>query len=151
MDELRVARAKEHLRMSTSKDDNFISGISIHCDRWCERCQFTDRCRLFAIEQERGVQVTDFDAEAFTREMKGIFAETKQLLLEAAEKWDIDPYAISDEEFAEIRAREKEFLDGEEATQLADSYWRPAKELLEDESLKKYGRSKTNRWLNLFP
>ena len=28
--------------------DGFISGVSNYCDRWCERCDFTSWCRLFA-------------------------------------------------------------------------------------------------------
>lgn len=28
--------------------DGFIVGIFNYCDRWCERCPFTSRCRLFA-------------------------------------------------------------------------------------------------------
>ena len=38
--------------------DGFIVGIFNYCDRWCERCPFTSRCRLFAtlaeIEFEHG-------------------------------------------------------------------------------------------------
>jgi hypothetical protein len=39
--------------------DDFIGGIFDYCDRWCERCAFTGRCRLFAdkcgiaFEQDR--------------------------------------------------------------------------------------------------
>jgi hypothetical protein len=32
--------------------DLFIDGIYNYCDRWCERCAFTARCRLFADEQK---------------------------------------------------------------------------------------------------
>src|SRR5262245_59347953 len=28
--------------------DGFIVGIFDYCDRWCETCAFTSRCRLFA-------------------------------------------------------------------------------------------------------
>jgi hypothetical protein len=28
--------------------DGFIVGIFNYCDRWCERCAFTSRCRVFA-------------------------------------------------------------------------------------------------------
>ena len=38
--------------------DGFILGIYNYCDRWCERCPFTNRCRVFAdlaeIEFEEG-------------------------------------------------------------------------------------------------
>ena len=28
--------------------DGFIVGVYNYCDRWCERCAFTSRCRVFA-------------------------------------------------------------------------------------------------------
>ena len=38
--------------------DGFILGIFNYCDRWCQRCAFTNRCRVFAdtaeIEFEEG-------------------------------------------------------------------------------------------------
>lgn len=33
-------------------DEGFIPGIHNYCDRWCERCDFTDKCRVFAMEEE---------------------------------------------------------------------------------------------------
>jgi hypothetical protein len=35
--------------------DGFIVGIDNYCDRWCETCRFTSRCRSFA-------QMTEFEA-----------------------------------------------------------------------------------------
>src|SRR5688572_14788934 len=38
--------------------DGFIVGIFNYCDRWCERCTLTNRCRVFAslaeVEFEQG-------------------------------------------------------------------------------------------------
>ena len=38
--------------------DGFIVGIFNYCDRWCERCPLTNRCRVFAdlaeVDFERG-------------------------------------------------------------------------------------------------
>jgi hypothetical protein len=34
-------------------DGRFIAGIYNYCDRWCERCRFTDRCRVYAAEQKQ--------------------------------------------------------------------------------------------------
>src|SRR5687768_2257063 len=33
-----------------SDEERFIPGIYNYCDRWCERCGFTSRCRVFADE-----------------------------------------------------------------------------------------------------
>jgi hypothetical protein len=32
------------------RDSRYIDFISAYCDRWCERCAFTDRCSVFAAE-----------------------------------------------------------------------------------------------------
>jgi hypothetical protein len=32
--------------------DGFVSGIYNYCDRWCERCEFTRWCRIFADRAE---------------------------------------------------------------------------------------------------
>lgn len=37
---------------------DFISGIFNYCDAWCERCPFTARCAVFAMEQE------DYEADS---------------------------------------------------------------------------------------
>ena len=29
---------------------NYIDFISAYCDRWCERCAFTDRCSAYAVQ-----------------------------------------------------------------------------------------------------
>ncbi len=35
-----------------ARDPKFISGIYNYCDRWCERCAFTDRCLNYAMARE---------------------------------------------------------------------------------------------------
>ena len=125
---------------NSPNDEPFISGIHIYCDRWCERCPFTDRCRVFAKEQE-SPDDHYYDMESVIRTVSASLAEAKQMLIEKAEELGIDPFSISDEEFDEIRCREKEFVEGDELSQLGERYWRSAKEILdgdfpqEDESL----------------
>lgn len=109
--------------------DSFIPEVQNYCDRWCERCPFTQRCRVFAMEQESPDDGADI--ETVVQNLAGIFAEAKQMLIEKAGELGVDPFAISDEEFAAIRRREKEFVDGDELSHLADQYWRSAKEILD--------------------
>jgi len=33
-----------------------ISGIYNYCDRWCEKCLYTNRCLLFKQEAEREIK-----------------------------------------------------------------------------------------------
>src|SRR6478752_5739410 len=34
-------------------DPRLIEGVSIYCDRWCDRCRFQDRCLLRTDERYR--------------------------------------------------------------------------------------------------
>ena len=38
--------------LHTMSEENFIPGIYNYCDRWCERCAFTSRCRTFLSIEE---------------------------------------------------------------------------------------------------
>ena len=116
---------------NSPNDDDFISGIYNYCDRWCERCEFTSRCRVYADERESEEDDDPSDMDAVVAKLKTVFAEAKEMLLEKAEELGIDPYAMSDEEFAEIRARQKQFVDSDELARLAEKYWRSAREILE--------------------
>ena len=44
-----LTRDEQHLRQPDMHTDR-IDFISAYCDRWCERCAFTERCSLFAVE-----------------------------------------------------------------------------------------------------
>src|SRR5688500_4234413 len=99
-------------------ESNLISGIHNYCDRWCERCTFTDRCAVFAETNQSTDDESDPSSEAFVEKLTNIFAEAKQMLIEKAEEFGIDPFGLSDEEFAEIQEREKAFVDNDELVKL---------------------------------
>jgi hypothetical protein len=46
-----------------SDSDRFIDGVFNYCDRWCERCPLTARCRLFASEKELREEMARTDEE----------------------------------------------------------------------------------------
>ena len=48
-------------------EERFIPGIFNYCDRWCERCPQTARCRLFAMDQENVREHPELRAEALAR------------------------------------------------------------------------------------
>lgn len=41
---------------------NYIDFISSYCDRWCERCAFTDRCSAYAVQVATAMCDGDFSA-----------------------------------------------------------------------------------------
>ena len=41
---------------------NYIDFISSYCDRWCERCPFTERCSAYAVQVATAMCDGDFSA-----------------------------------------------------------------------------------------
>jgi hypothetical protein len=71
------------------------------CDYRCERCLETERCKVFQMELEReernfALGRDTHGIEAALRDVGEIFAETKEMLLEKAEEFDIDLVALVD-------------------------------------------------------
>ena len=65
-----------------SQNPKFISGIDNYCDRWCERCAFTDRCMNFAMEQEESKlrNGSPKDSGEFWKRFEASLALTKDML-----------------------------------------------------------------------
>jgi len=99
-------------------EDGLISGIYNYCDRWCERCEFTARCRSFQMEQELPPVETIEDA---VREVGNIFADVKEMLLQAAEERGID-LTVDEDEWAATDARMKKYVNEREAHKLGMKY-----------------------------
>lgn len=77
----------------SSAEEDFIDGVYNYCDRWCERCSLTGRCRLFAMEEEavaKDPAARDPSNAAFWRVLEDIFKQTIQMLHEIAESEGID-------------------------------------------------------------
>lgn len=107
-------------------DPNLISGIYNYCDRWCERCQFTSRCFLYASEQADpdldDPEVRDVTNEKFWRKMQDIFRSTAEMLTEWAAETGVDLNSIDvSEEMAE-RERAAEEAEQSELSQRAQQY-----------------------------
>ncbi len=63
---------KEYYKNTISTDEEgFIPGIHNYCDRWCERCDFTDKCRVFAMEAEMRKMIEEGKDEK-TEELENI-------------------------------------------------------------------------------
>ena len=93
----------------------YIDGVYHYCDRWCERCPLTARCRQFAFEEE--LKRTDDENAAFwkvfedlreqqTEHAAEFFAELSEeaddeSLLPELDAWDAD-----DEGFERIADRD---------------------------------------------
>lgn len=87
-------RKKEEAKrkiMNFRPPQNHIRGIYNYCDRWCERCDFTDRCSNYSLEKELE---SDDDRETtnedFFSNLQATFEATLELLNEHADKMGVD-------------------------------------------------------------
>jgi hypothetical protein len=107
-------------------DPHLISGIYNYCDRWCERCQFTSRCFLYATEQADpdldDPEVRDINNDKFWRKLQDIFRNTAEMIAEWAEETGVDLNSIDvSEEMAE-HDRAAEEAEQSELSQRAHRY-----------------------------
>jgi len=70
----------------------FIPGIYNYCDKWCERCPFTARCSVFAMEADdnRSPGSRDPENEEFWKQLQGALGSTVDLLRQIAEEAGVD-------------------------------------------------------------
>lgn len=98
-------RAKDLIDLADNP--NFISGIHNYCDRWCERCPFTARCAVYAVEEadpDVDPAARDITNEAFWKKLAAIFAETHAMISAMAEERGID---LSPEALEPIRQQKE--------------------------------------------
>jgi hypothetical protein len=74
------------------KDTPFIDGIYNYCDRWCERCRYTERCYSFQMDVEDGIDPLnrDLSDEEVWAHVGRRFAQTLELLRKHAAEAGID-------------------------------------------------------------
>jgi len=111
----------ENLKRHVSRPE-MISAIHNYCDRWCERCSFTDRCSVFTSQSgDEGViriSASGYieDADANTQTENERFAEltgqtleaASEFLRETAEEAGIDLDEVIDHEVEKaVRLKEK--------------------------------------------
>ena len=102
-------------------NDNFISAIHNYCDRWCERCEFTSRCRVFAMEAEMAID-EDAGDEAVVRHLTNILHDAKTMLEQKAAEFGIDLSGIDDEKFAADEQRHRSTVESSFLCQMAEKY-----------------------------
>lgn len=105
-------------------EERYISAIHNYCDRWCERCEFTDRCRVFAIEAEMSEAESDDadDGDVLVRNLSNILDDAKKMLTEKAAEFGIDLEAFDEAEMAEIRENKRTSVKNNVMARLAETY-----------------------------
>jgi len=115
-----------------------IPGIYNYCDRWCERCCFTDRCAVYEDEKNDTAEEKDIENKAFWDKLAKNFEKSIQLLHELAREKGIDLNNIPPEDLEAYQAQEKEtkkLVNSEPLTMLCRDYAMQSKKIIEDEDL----------------
>ena len=97
--------------------DGFILGIYNYCDRWCETCAFTSRCRVFAdtveMEAQRDPNLKPIaDAPPLPQDVPPPPPQWMQELIDEMNKIASQP--MPDDEYEKLRpeiAPEHEFIE----------------------------------------
>ncbi|MEQ1603497.1 MAG: hypothetical protein ABL999_01360 [Pyrinomonadaceae bacterium] len=114
-------------------ETDLIPGIFNYCDRWCERCDFSGRCRVFADERAMFLEDSDDPMGDALLAVAESFAEAKAMLEERAEEMGIDlEAAMNDPEIEEEMRRSSETVRSEEASKLAIKYSLETRALLDN-------------------
>jgi len=99
-------------------DPKMIPGIYNYCDRWCERCEFTQQCANFVISEDQFPDDEDLDInnKHFWEKLSNIFQVTMEMVMETAKEQGINLDKI---DYETIEKAEKQI--DEKATNLESS------------------------------
>lgn len=101
-----------------AQDPKFIPGIYNYCDRWCQRCAFTDRCMTFAMEREEDEREggPPKDAREFWRRFESSLAVTQEWVADLAKEQGIE---FEDKVLADLGRQQQQRHDEAENHPLA--------------------------------
>lgn len=98
---------KRYLKLMKHK---FIPGIYNYCDRWCERCTFTTRCRNFESTAKLSSEELDINNKAFWDHISNNFKKAIELLHKAAKEQGLDPDKLITSEEGKAYERRRSFI-----------------------------------------
>ncbi len=112
---------------------NLISGIYNYCDRWCERCAYTQRCANYDPELDIKDENNDINNEKFWKKLSETLAFTQELIYRSAQEMGIDLDKIeSDPEYDKFREKEREWKRNHHLSKLSNAYADKVDEWLEN-------------------
>jgi hypothetical protein len=112
-------------------EEDFIPFIYNYCDRWCERCGFSERCRIFAEESEMTDEEKEIGNEAFVRNLTNILAQAAAMLADKAEEFGIE-VDREDVDLASVKYEQKRgSVRVNELARLAEEYAWSSRPILE--------------------
>ncbi|HWX42236.1 MAG TPA: hypothetical protein VN345_13890 [Blastocatellia bacterium] len=111
--------------LELADDPRFISGIHNYCDRWCERCPFSARCMVYAVEQadeDDDPESRDINNKKFWDRLQGIFQQTAELMRRWAEENGISLDEIALEAAKQERESARKAARESDLARAADAY-----------------------------
>ena len=84
--------------MKIAAEDGYIDSIFNYCDRWCEKCSFTSKCRSYAMSEDE----PKTDGTELFEYLSNVFKATMLMLKEMMKEMGIDP-----KEFEKIELPER--------------------------------------------
>jgi hypothetical protein len=114
---------KERLK-KLAENPEFIPGIYNYCDRWCERCPFTQRCMNFALCKEQFGDPQDLDVNSgdLLEGISRIFQVTREMLKEFEEREGIDLDSLHLQEAYDQERTIEDTLSNHESCRSAKAY-----------------------------
>ncbi len=85
----------------------FIPGIYNYCDRWCERCNYTSRCRNYESTSKLSPEQLDIHNKVFWDNISDNFKKAMEWLHQSARKHGIDLNKMDPEEEKAYEERER--------------------------------------------
>ena len=80
---------------------NFIPGIYNYCDRWCDRCPFTQRCQNFQDQPGLTLHEDNFDEQDFLESIQDSLRNAVKILEETVKEKGLNWEEIENSEEAE--------------------------------------------------
>jgi len=124
------SRVESDKPVRTNVDDSgFIPGVYNYCDRWCERCDFTEVCRTFSMEKEfeRIYEKREEKAEELGVSVDELDQDIRDELMEVFEK-DFEKDDVEDEDDSGDEPIGESFLDSVDFDMDPDDYEDPRKD-----------------------
>ncbi len=105
---------------------NRIPLIHNYCDKWCQRCEFTSRCAVHAMELEDDARLGEASRDPANRQfwdrIGSSLGQALEMLRRRSIEMGIDPDEPPTPEYEAEQARIDKEVDGHELVRLAEDY-----------------------------
>lgn len=102
---------------------HLIEGIYNWCDRWCERCPFTNRCLNYALGKKQGTtDVNALNNEEFWQKLTEVFELTLTMLQRTVDELGLDLTTVDTATLMAEKRRTTELAANHALTLQSDAY-----------------------------